>query len=275
MAKRKPPSRQPQARLRRRRRGHPQAPGRTGEAALWLFGLHAVAAALANPKRRALRLLATPDAAARLAESWRRPGGAPARADLAWETAERSAIERVVPPGAVHQGVALLAQPLAPVELNAVAVGVPIVVLDQVSDPRNLGAVLRSAAAFGAAAVIVPERNAPPESGTLAKAASGALEMVPLVRVVNLARAIELLQDAGYWCVGLDAEARQPLSAARLEGACALVLGSEGGGLRRLTRERCDELARVPIKAGIDSLNLSAAAAVALYEMARRREGRP
>ena len=242
-----------------------------GPAGVWLHGLHPVAVALANPARRLRRLLLTEDAEAALAA--RRPAGQPWR--LAPERADRARFATFLPEDAVHQGAALLADPLPPVPLDralAHAEG-PVLVLDQVTDPRNVGAILRSAAAFGAAALVLQDRHAPPETGALARAASGALEVVPVVREVNLARALRELKDAGLWVVGLDAAAPVTLAQAAhgLGGRrVALVLGAEGEGLRRLTRETCDELARLPIAPEVESLNVSAAAAVALYELARR-----
>ena len=247
----------------------------------WLYGRHAVAAALANPERRWRRLAvlaAEAEEAARLAAAARAerrgPGSAPA--GEAVSVLDRAALALLLPEGAAHQGWALAVEPLAMPDLDdvlraaAVTPGRSIItILDQVSDPHNVGAVLRSAAAFGAAAVIVAEHGAPPVSGVLAKAASGALDCVRLVRVVNLARALDRLKEAGYWCVGLDESASTPLASLDLGPRVALVLGSEGGGLRRLVRERCDYLARLPTRPALPSLNVSNAAAIALYELVR------
>lgn len=250
------------------------AGARGGRGTIWLYGRHAVSAALLNPGRRCLRLVATEAA---LAELRRRDRGLD-RPGLAVEAGAREAVARLLPPGAVHQGAALAVTPLSPRALDEVCAPPSTagarrtaLVLDRVTDPRNVGAALRAAAAFDALAVIVPDRHAPGESGALAKAASGALEAVPLVRVANLARALATLKRHGFWCVGLDAAAPETLAAADPGGDVALVLGAEGAGLRRLTRERCDALARLAISVAVESLNVAAAAAVALYALADRR----
>ena len=258
----------------------PAAPRRDrGEG--WLYGRHAVAAALANPARswRRLAVLASEaDEAAALLAAARavRRGSRREPTETPLQVVERPALTLLLPEGAVHQGWALEVEPLDAPPLDAVLRAVAttpgravIVVLDQVGDPHNVGAVLRSAAAFGAAAVVVAERGTPPVSGVLAKAASGALERVPLVRVVNVARALDRLKAAGYWCCGLAAEAPAALAALDLGPRVALVLGSEGGGLRRLVREHCDYLARLPTRPDQPSLNVSNAAAIALYEVMR------
>jgi 23S rRNA (guanosine2251-2'-O)-methyltransferase len=234
---------------------------------VWLYGLHAVSAALANPVRRLRRLLLTAEAAAALAAYHRPPW------PLAAEQVERGRLDHLLGRDTVHQGAALLADLLAtPALAQALDRPGPVLMLDQVSDPRNVGAILRSAQAFGAAAVIVQERNAPEETGALAKAASGALEAVPLLRAVNLARTLVALKAAGCWVVGLDAGGAA-LSGPALAGRrVVLVLGSEGDGLRRLTRDTCDEVVGIAMPGaggGLDSLNVSAAAAVALYELSR------
>ncbi len=249
----------------------PARPGRRGrhgtDGGAWFYGLHAVAAALNNPRRRALRLVATAEGAAKLS-----PMAPSARPDIV----DRHALERLLPAGAVHQGVALSAEPLAQPGLADIVAQAgdtaTVVILDQVTDPHNVGAILRSAAAFGADAVVQPEHGAPAATGIVAKSASGALEVVPLVTIANVARAIAHLKAAGFWCLGLDGDAEETLAAATPGGRIALVLGAEGRGLRRLTRERCDLLVRLPTRPPIASLNVSNAAAIALYELARQRQ---
>ena len=233
--------------------------------AVWLYGLHAIHAALGNPARRLRRLILTEEAEAALLARRSQPW------PLTPERSDRARIDQLLGKDAVHQGAALLADPLGTPLLAAVLEKPgPVLVLDQVSDPRNIGAVLRSAAAFAAACVITQDRNAPEETGALAKAASGALEAVPLIRAVNLARTLVALKAAGLWTVGLDAGGA-PLSGPALsQRRVALVLGAEGPGMRRLVRETCDEVAGLAMPGSMDSLNVSAAATVALYELSRR-----
>ena len=234
----------------------------SGPEGSWLWGKHAVKAALENPKRRLRKLLATPAAAAELT-------AAIARANLTPQTADTEAIAKALPRDAVHQGLALLTDPLPELEIEDALAGTSghrrLIVLDQVSDPHNLGAIMRSAAAFGACGVIVQERHSPPQSGVLAKAASGALETVPLIRVVNIARALDELGELSFWRLAFADEAAVPLNTLNLARDLVLVLGAEGEGLRRLTRERCDIAVRLPTSAKMPSLNVSNAAAVALY----------
>jgi 23S rRNA (guanosine2251-2'-O)-methyltransferase len=248
----------------RPQRQGPEAP----RGAVWLYGTHAVAAALANPARRLRRLMLTEEADAAVVAVTAKPWPLPA------ERTERGRLDQLLGRDTVHQGAALLADPLAPPSLAAVLERPgPVIVLDQVTDPRNIGAILRSAAAFGAASVVAQERNAPEETGALAKAASGALERVPLLRAVNIARTLIALKAAGCWVVGLDAGGGVLSGPALAQRRVALVLGNEGEGLRRLTRDTCDEIAGIAMPGGdrrLDSLNVSAAAAIALYELGRR-----
>lgn len=249
-------------------RGKAEKRGKTPrDKRVWLFGQHPVTAALGNPNRWIQRLLATRQGIERLAE-------AESVHDIAVEETDGRTLETLLPEGAVHQGLAALCDPLDPVFIENIISdqgdSKPVLILDQVTDPHNVGAILRSAAIFGAAAVIIQDRNAPPESGTLAKSASGALETIPLVRVGNLSQSIGILQTAGYWVVGLAGEATDLLQEAKLNRKTAVVLGAEGAGLRRLTAERCDQLVRIPMAPNsIGSLNVSNAAAVALYELWR------
>jgi len=186
----------------------------------------------------------------------------------------RDELSKSLPAGAVHQGIAILVAPLEEPSLEDVLArcgdNALVLALDQVTDPHNVGAILRSAAAFGAAGVIVTDRHAPADTGVLAKAASGALELVPLMRAVNLARTMEQLKEAGFWLYGLDERGDAPIGSLDLKGRACIVLGAEGEGLRRLTAEKCDRLVTIPTSAALAALNVSNAAAVALYEWARR-----
>jgi 23S rRNA (guanosine2251-2'-O)-methyltransferase len=226
--------------------------------------MHPVEAALTNPARRLKRLLVTEDAEQELATRIPQPW------PLAPERTDRAKLDHMLGRDTVHQGVALLADLLPPPSLTSVLDRPgPILVLDQVTDPRNIGAVLRNAAAFGVAGVITQDRNAPEETGAMARAASGALERIPLVRAINLARTLAALKAAGLWVIGLDASGAPLRGEALRERRVALVLGAEGAGLRRLPRETCDELAGLPMPGGMESLNVSAASAVSLYELTR------
>ena len=241
--------------------------------AQWLYGLHTVAAALGNPKRRCHRLLATKEAASTLAARLRAEASQPNHEPI---IVSKPDLEANLPPGAVHQGVGLLVEPLPAPSLKAIldAPGPAVLVaLDQVTDPQNLGAILRSCAAFGATGVIVPERHGVGQTSALAKAASGALETVPLIRVTNLSRSLATTKDRGFWCIGLAATAERPLGGLDPGDRVVLVLGAEGSGLRRLTSETCDYMVSIPIRTEIGSLNVSTAAAIALYELLGRGDG--
>jgi 23S rRNA (guanosine2251-2'-O)-methyltransferase len=234
---------------------------------LWLYGRHAVEAALANPRRSCHRLLAT-------AEALQRLGAHAERAGVEMAVVDRAALDRVLGAGAVHQGLALSVAPLPRLDLRRACAPEPgrnvVLALDQINDPHNLGAILRSAAAFDVRAVIMPERRSAELGGVVAKAASGALELVPVIEVVNLARALDELAALEYWRVALDAAATATLDDVPDERNLVLVLGAEGSGLRRLVGERCDFTARLPIAPQMDSLNVSVACGIALYALTRR-----
>ena len=253
-----------------RRRPRPDSPRRKGGHAggadsgpVWLWGTHAVLAALANPTRTCLELLATENAAQRL------PAGL-----MVPKLATAKDIDAYLPDGAVHQGLALQTEALKAAALeDLIEAGTShIAVLDQVSDPHNLGAIYRSAAAFGFGGLVLQTRNAPPVTGIVAKAAVGAIETVREARVVNIARALEQLGDAGYHTVGLAGEG-QRLIAQAVDGTAklAIVLGAEGSGIRPAVAKACAELARIPITSDMESLNVSNAAAIAFYESSRNR----
>lgn len=222
-----------------------------------IYGFHSVEAALKAPRRELIRLYATAAAAERL-----QPQIAARKIEVRIMSLEE--ITSRAPREAVHQGVLLEARPLAPIDVSELPVNGLVIVLDQVTDPHNVGAILRTAAAFAVDALVTTERHSPELSGALAKSASGGLEHVPICSVVNLARALDEMGDLGYSRVGLDSEGPVPLGRVTLSRPLALVLGAEGKGLRRLTRERCDVLARLDLPGAIKSLNVSNACAIAL-----------
>jgi len=239
--------------------------GRASTGMVRLWGRHAVEAALKNPNRSHRKLWATREGVESL------DGELPSDFPVEW--AQPSDLARLVARDAPHQGLVLECSPLEDIFIDDVLDGDPsrpVVVLDQVTDPHNVGAIMRSAAAFNACAIVTQDRHAPPESGTLAKSASGALEVLPWVRVVNLARALEEIAEAGYWRIGLDGAAQSTLGEALPAGPVALVLGAEGDGMRHNIVQHCDAIAKLPISEAMESLNVSNAAAIALYAAATR-----
>lgn len=242
--------------MSRRKKSH-QSHGTPNRPRLW--GKHAVAAALDNPHRKVLRAWATREAAAFMQFP----------KDVAVTLADVQDLARLVPGDTPHQGVVIEVEALDDAWLDEILAHAPersiLLVLDQVTDPHNVGAILRSSAAFGAIGIVTQDRHSPPESGVVAKAASGALDRLPWARVVNLARALEEIGEAGFWRIGLTGDAEMELKEALGPQKVALVLGAEGAGLRPNTREHCDALARLPIGDSVESLNVSNAAAVALY----------
>jgi 23S rRNA (guanosine2251-2'-O)-methyltransferase len=245
------------------KRGH--RPSQTTGQRPRLWGRHAVTAALANPERTVRKVWGTQEALAALDLP---PVIPVVRAEVA-------DLGRMVPSDAPHQGLVIEVDPLEDVWLGDLldqgqGDRRPLLVLDQVTDPHNVGAILRSAAAFDALGIVTQDRHAPPESGTVARAASGALETVPWVRVVNLARALDEIAEAGFWRVGLTGHAPRTLAETIGTQRVALVLGAEGEGMRQNTEAHCDELAKLPISGKVESLNVSNAAAVALYALAVR-----
>ncbi|MGN6377153.1 MAG: 23S rRNA (guanosine(2251)-2'-O)-methyltransferase RlmB [Sphingomonas sp.] len=240
------------------RRGHRPAAAPAGRPRFW--GRHAVIAALANPARTVRKLWGTREALAAL--------DLPPVIPVTY--ADVADLGRLVPADAPHQGLVAEVDPLDEIWLGDLLeqrgeARRPLIVLDQVTDPHNVGAILRSAAAFDALGIVTQDRHAPPESGVVARAASGALELVPWVRVVNLARALDEIAEADFWRIGLTGNTQTPLAEALGSPHVALVLGAEGEGMRQNTEAHCDVLARLPISPRVESLNVSNAAAIALY----------
>ncbi|SCA55319.1 23S rRNA (guanosine-2'-O-)-methyltransferase RlmB [Candidatus Terasakiella magnetica] len=242
----------------------------------WLYGRHAVIAALQNPKRNCHQLVVSEEFIKSHGSELDEALNATERHRPAPQVLDRREIEDLCR-GGVHQGIALQLDPLPRQNLEDILEELAdtpnalVVALDQATDPQNIGAVLRSAAAFGASCVMIPEKNAPEVTPAMAKAACGALERIPFLRITNLSRSLDQLKEEGFWSVGLDGYAETMLSTVDMKGKTVLVMGSEGSGLRRLTKEKCDFLAKIPISQAVESLNLSNATAVALYEIARQR----
>ena len=241
------------------KRGGEWKPGALPADTVHLYGLHTVKAAIANPERKILRLLVTLNALSRL--ELEDPDMLPFKV----ETVSPQEIDKLVGPDAIHQGALLECRPLPVRKLDSLKDRPLILVLDQVTDPHNVGAVMRSAVAFDAGAIITTTRHSPTESGVMAKSASGALELIPYIQITNLADALEELHGLGFQTIGLDSEGPAPLEETFSGGKCALVLGAEGKGLRQKTRATCSALARLDMPGAIKSLNVSNAAAIALY----------
>ena len=231
-----------------------------------MYGWHTVTAALQNPARHVRKLLATENAARRLS-------GEGVSSRVPPEVVRPSAIAERLLPDAVHQGLYLETDPLPSPAIEDLPARGTVLVLDQITDPHNVGAIFRSAAAFAATAIVMTQRHSPEATGALAKAASGALEHVPLINVQNLARALTTLKQSGFFVVGLDSTGDADLTDLALRAPLALVLGAEGKGLRQLTKAICDHVARIDLPGDIKSLNVSNAAALALYVASRRLSG--
>jgi len=240
----------------------------------WLYGRHAVIAALQNPVRVCHRLLLTQEVSQSHGEELKAALGATERKRPQAEITERTQLDDAFH-GASHQGIAVQVDPLPRQSLEDLTFEHKedplLIVLDQATDPQNIGAILRSAAAFKADGIIVQDRNTPDVNAAMAKTACGALERLPFIRVTNLARSLDQLKEDGFWIVGLDGYADQMLHDVDLRGKTVLVMGAEGSGLRRLTKEKCDFLAKIPISHAVESLNLSNATAISLYEIQRQR----
>lgn len=234
---------------------------------LILYGRHAVLSALRNPQRSISRLLCTPENAAEVK-------GLIAEHKI--QIVERKEIDKLLPREAVHQGFALFCAPLSGYSLEEVIdiadtkENCHILILDQVTDPQNIGAIIRSCAAFDTLALILQDKNSPEETGAMAKAAAGTIEMVPLCRVTNLSRAIQQLKHAGFWIIGMDGYAKTTVDKMNKSGKTAVIMGSEGKGMRRLVEESCDSTIRLPMNENVESLNVSTAAAIVLYELNKK-----
>lgn len=236
-----------------------------------LYGKHPVFQAIANPNRIFHQVFATADVAPEVKSLLGKAG----RDASLLKIVERKEFDKLFPKEAVHQGVAASVEPLESVALEDVIAqteqtdNARILILDQVTDPQNVGAIIRSCAAFSVSALVVQDKNSPQESGAMAKASAGTIEFLPICRVTNLSRAIDALKKAGFWCLGLDGYAEVTLDKANKSGKIALIMGSEGKGMRRLVEENCDQTVKLVMNPKVESLNVSTAAAIALYEFSK------
>lgn len=239
---------------------------------LILYGRHAVTAALANPERKIAKLLCT----AENAPEAKKICAARGLPEAAVNIVDRREIDRILPRDAVHQGFALYCSELPEYSLEDICIlaadkpDCHLLILDQVTDPQNIGAVIRSCVAFDTLALIMQDKNAPAETGAMAKAAAGTIEYLPVCRVTNLSRAVNRLKEAGFWTVGMDGYAQTTIDKMNKGGKIAIIMGSEGKGMRRLVEESCDMTVRLPISGRVESLNVSTAAAIALYEVSKK-----
>jgi 23S rRNA (guanosine2251-2'-O)-methyltransferase len=229
----------------------------------WIYGRHACLAALQNDERIVHQTYVADKSAADYQAELKQ---------FSYDTTSLKNLEKLLPPHAVHQGIAMQVSPLDPPDIEDVAAtGKTLLILDQVSDPHNVGAIFRSAAAFNVGAIITQDRHSPTDSAVMVKTACGAMEMVAHIAVSNISQAMETLQGCGYWCIGLDGEARMSIAQLDVTQKTALILGAEGKGLRSLTSKRCDGLVKLPMHPQMESLNVSNAAAIALYDLYSRR----
>ena len=241
-------------------------PEKSSEKGILIYGRHPVELALKNKNRRILEIYCLRD----VSTNFKIPASIPTRC------VDKAYLESLVGREAVHQGIVAKCAPLQQLSLETwlktldTDKPVAVMILDQITDPHNIGAILRSSVAFDAKAVILPEACAPDENGTLAKSACGALELIPFIRVSNLSRAMDLLKKQEFWCIGLDGYADQSITTTKLPRKCAFIMGSEGDGMRRLTQQNCDYCVKLPMNPAIESLNVSNAAALTLYEFRRQ-----
>lgn len=254
--------------MSKNRRGNAPQSAASG---LILYGRHAVFAALANPERNIGKILTTRENFDELKAHCQKHNIDPAKIQIV----DRSDINKILPADAVHQGYALYCAPLPGYAIEEICAladrqdNCTVLVLDQVTDPQNIGAIIRSCAAFGALALILQDKNSPAETAAMAKASAGTIDILPICRVTNLSRAIDQLKTAGFWTIGMDGYAKDTIDKINKAGKNAIIMGSEGKGMRRLVEEGCDITVRLPIDPRVESLNVSTAAAIALYEMKR------